>query len=435
MTSHRRVLYLALTNDVGANRVVGAMANAGLDCAVLSPPDFYSARSGMISRHFPLPRQRGLWLAMLAVTGALERTIADWAPDWIVPLDDMASWQLRSLVVGRRASAALHRLIVRSLGSEHGYCAALSRTKLLDLAAASGVRVPQNIAVRDTSEAIQAATAIGYPLMFKLEHTCGGAGVFAIRNPAELKSAMTSVGLDGAPSLQRLRTAAKQLVWSRANLVGLEQPAAAIQSRVEGRLAIHTVAAVEGRILDGVTFSAVAVHPEPAGASTVLRPIDHPEMAAAAVTLVSATEISGFASFDFLIAPDNSATLIEMNARPVGSVHLGSRLGHDVCGAMAAHIKGHRLPPQNHDPMPDMEIALFPKELERDPCSPRLAAGSGCHHDIPWEDMPVIAAYLEGLAKLHPTRMAEIRAQLRQQPPTPTAKADTKSTRSKLVDA
>ncbi len=414
MTAPARILFLALTNDVGANRVVGAMAAAGLDCGVMSPPGFFSAASAFASATFTLPQQRGLWLAMPVVARRLAAVMDSWRPDWIIPLDDMATWQLRSLAVGRRVRADVARLIITSLGDPNGYRAAVSRGDLLDLASRLGVRVPRSRAASSIHEAIAHAAGIGYPLMLKLEHTCGGAGVQRIDDAEQLIGAMQAAGLGTGHAAKKLRTMAKLLVWRAAGLTDLDAAPAGVQACVEGRLALRTVAAVEGRVLAGVNFSAVSVHPEPTGASTVLRPIDHPEMERAAAKIVKALGASGLLSFDFLISPkDNSAALIEMNARPVGSAHLGARIGHDVCGALAAHIAGRPIPTETTASVPDLEIALFPKELERDPASVRLAPGSAVLHDVPWDDAPVIAAYRDWLAARHPTRMAEIDRQLR----------------------
>ena len=417
MTHTPRVLFLALTNDVGANRVVGAMAASGMTCGVVSPPGFYSARSALVSRHFRLPRQPGLWLGMLAVARRLEQAAAAWRPDWIIPLDDMASWQLRSLATAAGTSTELRNLIVTSLGDVSGYRAAVSRADLLTLAVKLGVRVPRSLPAGSVAEAVAGAAVIGYPLMLKFEHTCGGAGVLRIETQDALIDALQTAGLGPERSLKALRIATKRLVWRRAGLVGLDSPAAGVQAVVEGKLALRTVAAVGGRVLAGVNFAAVAVHPEPTGASTVLKPIDHPEMEQATAKIIARLGASGLLSFDFLLsAHDNSASLIEMNGRPVGSAHLGARVGHDVCGALAAHIAGRPLPADAHTAVPDMEIALFPKELERDPASSRLAPGSGVLHDVPWEDPPVVAAYRERLRRLHPLRMVEIDRALSMRP-------------------
>jgi biotin carboxylase len=412
-----RVLFLALTNDVGANRVVAAMAATGLETAVVSPPGFYSARVSANSRHFPLPKQRGFWLAMLSVARRLEKAVAEWRPDWVIPLDDMASWQLRSLALAPGTSPALCKVITTSLGDVAGYNAAVSRAELLRVAAELGVRVPQSLPVFSIADAQVCAAQIGYPLMLKFEHTCGGAGVVPIATPEALAVAMRAAGLGSHRDFKRLRTAAKLFVWRRAGLKGLDAPPAGLQAMVTGQLAMRTVAAVGGRVLAGVNFAALHVHPQPTGASTVIRPIEHPEMERATAKIVAQLGASGFLSFDFLLShEDSGAFLIEMNGRPVGSVHLGARIGHDVCGALAAYISGRPIAARHHTLVPDLKIALFPKELERDPSSAYLRPSPGILHDVPWDDPLVVAAYMEWLRRVHPDRIGEIECLLARAP-------------------
>jgi ATP-grasp domain len=74
----------------------------------------------------------------------------------------------------------------------------------------------------------------------------------------------------------------------------------------------------------GVSLLAECVNPDPFGPSTVVRYLDHPEMEATATRLVAALGLSGFASFDFVIAEDGGgAFLIELNPRTIGTIHLG----------------------------------------------------------------------------------------------------------------
>jgi Carbamoyl-phosphate synthase L chain, ATP binding domain len=92
---------------------------------------------------------------------------------------------------------------------------------------------------------------------------------------------------------------------------------------------------------DGVTIARdpECVNPDPFGPSTVVRYLDHPEMEATATRLVAALGLSGFASFDFVIAEDGGgAFLIELNPRTIGTIHLGRLFGHDLCGAFARHL-------------------------------------------------------------------------------------------------
>ena len=53
-------------------------------------------------------------------------------------------------------------------------------------------------------------------------------------------------------------------------------------------------------------------------------------------------------------------------------------------------------------------IALFPNELERDPESAWLRAGSGVLHDVLWDDPAVFETYYNRLLWRHPARTAKI---------------------------
>src|SRR5262249_39148220 len=155
----------------------GALANNGALCATLSPRGFYSARTRDCSFHFPLPGNHGMWLGTLAAHSGLERATRIWAPDALVPLDDVAAWLLRGLAIGKKASPQLRNLILRSIGSPSGYQACISRLDLMRTAASLRIRTPKFFEAVDTASACKAADALGYPVVMKSEFTCGGHGV------------------------------------------------------------------------------------------------------------------------------------------------------------------------------------------------------------------------------------------------------------------
>ena len=170
-----------------------------------------------------------------------------------------------------------------------------------------------------------------------------------------------------------------------------------------GKLALRTVACREGRILAGITFAAEQLDPPTTGSSTVLHRIDHPEIDEAVRLITKVLGCSGFLSFDFLVSPDGSASLIELNARPVGSGHLGVRFGHDVYGGWLAQFAGFdSKKPEAPVLDPARMIALFPKEMQRDPASACLSPGAAHLHDIPWHEPHVLAAYRDRLVRRHP---------------------------------
>lgn len=416
MSHQPRILFVTLSDDVGSERIVSEMARRGAACAVLGRPGSVASRCRGVALRSALPGHGGLWAAALGVARRAEALASAWRPDAVVPLDDMAAQVLRDLAVLPRTIPALRCLLEASLGAPSRYGIASCRGQLIETAAALGLRVPAQRRLDDPSGAAAAALALGYPLMLKRENTCGGSGVTLVRDPAGLAAAVEAAGR---------KARAKRAV---RRLFGFRPSAGApltLQAHVAGDLAMRTVACRAGRVLDGVSFLAEALDPPVTGSSTAVRWIDHPEMDEAARRLVAALTCSGFVSFDFILAEDGSAHLIEMNARPVGSGHLGARFGHDVYGRWLAQFPGWQdaAPVASLAP-PPRRVALFPKEMARDPDSPLLAPGADALHDVPWDEPDVLAAYRDRLARRHPGRASGFARGLTPGGPAPVPRAD-----------
>ncbi len=394
-----RIAFLTLTNDDGSDRIVSHMGREGAECAVIGPGNAFAARSRAVSCHAVLPSRGGAWVAARFAQRRIEALAATFAPDLVVPLDDMASHLLRGIAEARRTGESLRTLIARSLGRPEGYAVASSRERIIALAARLGIPTPAQRAAVDRAGAIEAAAALGYPVVLKREQSCGGKGVAVAEDAEALQTAFRSAE----------RTALlKRTVQLALGLGGGASGSLTLQAFVPGTLAMHTVACVDGRVLDGVSFGAERLHPATVGSSTMLRPLDHPAMAAAAGRLVAALGCSGFVSFDFMLTETGEALLIEMNPRPIASGHLGRLVGHDIYGAMAAHLRGRPAPRSPGRTNATGSIALFPKELDRDPRGLCFAAGSGVLHDVPWDEPAVLAAYRDRLLAAHPAHAPAI---------------------------
>lgn len=394
-----RILFLTLTDDTGSERIVSEMGRLGAACGVMGRPGTLASLSRRVSFHHRLPSHGGAWMAALGIRRGLASVMAAWRPDAVVPLDDMAAALLRDVAGAPRTSAALRDLLERSLGSPAHYVTVCSRERLIDAAGALGIRTPAQHAVRGSQAAADAATGIGFPLMLKREGTCGGSGVAMVRDAAELARALRA-----ASRKAQVKRTLRGLFGFRPDREGA---ALTLQAHVTGRLAMRTVACQQGRVLEGMSFVADQLDPPVTGSSTVLRPLDHPEMSAAALQVVAALGLSGFASFDFILTPDDRAFLIEMNARPVGSGHLAPLFGHDLYRAWLSGLSGSvdRVAPVAVSP--PRAVALFPKELGRDPASPHIASADVLH-DVPGDEPLIIEAYRARLLARHPDAGVQI---------------------------
>ena len=406
MSNNRpRIVFLTLSDDIGSERIVSEMGRQGAACAVLGQPGcLASLCRDVIPYH--LPGYAGTWAAAVAVPRRLEALVADWRPNAVVPIDDLSAQLLRDLATAKRTSLELRKLLYASLGDPDQYRTVCSRGRLIELAASLGIRTPGQRSVIDLQAAKAAATELAYPVLLKREQTCGGRGVTLVDDEDSLSRAFRSAD----------RTA-KAKRWAR-RLVGLAtsgDPPLTLQAHVPGALALRTVACREGRVLDGITFEAERLDPPMTGSSTVIRRIDDPEIDAAVRLLVATLGCSGFVSFDFLTSSSGPSTLIELNARTVGSGHLGVRFGHDIYGRWLAQFPG--MPGRGTDPAridPARPIALFPKEMQRDPASACLSPDAVHFHDVPWDEPRVVTAYRNRLIRQHPAQANLIARRLEQ---------------------
>ena len=403
-----RILFVALVNDIGTDRLPAALAAAGASCGVLSPPGFYCAAPRGVRRWFPMPANRGLWLAVPFLRQRLESASREWNADLIVPLDNIAAQCLRVLAVSPSITPHLRILLERSFGSPTGYHAVVSRSGLMQVASQLGVHLPGFCVSWDTAELLARAQEWGFPVVLKCENTCGGHGVTIARTAEELRAAVDA--LHSGSIVRRTRRALGRGLWRLSGFGGTNGAPPLLQSFMPGVPAMRTVSTWQGQVLDGVSFVAEKTHPAPTGPSTMVRYVENAEMADTARRLVAALGCSGFMSFDFMLdEATGRAALIEANPRPIGTSYLGRLFGHDPCAPLIACLTGE--PARQVQPplrRPEV-IALFPKEIERDPKNLRRLRADGVHHDVPSDEPDVIAMYLARMGRIHPKDMPAIK--------------------------
>src|SRR5579871_2441545 len=137
-----RILFVALVNNVGTERVISEMARQGVLCALISPHDFYCAKTQAVTRHFSIPGLSSVWLRALFVHHQLEAAALNWRAQLVLPLDDVAAWLLRSFAVDAAIDPTLRDLLVASFGLPKGYAASVNRLHFMEVASRLGVRKP-----------------------------------------------------------------------------------------------------------------------------------------------------------------------------------------------------------------------------------------------------------------------------------------------------
>jgi hypothetical protein len=323
----------------------------------------------------------------LAPLSALRRAISRHRPDLIIPCDDRARDHLDRV---HRTDAALRPVIERSLGRPAGYGAALSRTGLMEVAAASGLRVPAHRGLRDAAELAAWCAAQAPPWVLKADHSWGGQGVRLV------------AGAPAAEAVFRLMDRPPSLRQMLGGLLGRHDPFAfrdwldrrpavlSVQRHIRGRPANCAIACWDGEMLGGIAVE-VEETLHPTGPSAVIRRSRNPAMLEAAGAIVAALGMSGLVGFDFIIeAGTGVAWLIEMNPRATPICHLALGPGADLVAPLAARLTGR--PPATRPAVTEAEtIALFPNVVGADPASPALRRG---YHDVPWEEPELVRALL-----------------------------------------
>lgn len=389
-------------NDTGSDRIVAAFAHRGAETGVLGHKTSYAAASKFAHRVFPMQHPGSRWWSNLRIGACLRSIVTRWQPDLVIPLDDLAARTLRDPRILRQSDEATAALIERSFGRSAFREAACSRKLVSEAAEQLGIHVPPHAGATRFAALESQAAAFGYPVVLKRDHTCGGFGVTIVGGHADLRPAFRRANRKAI--LKRL------MAW----IPGFGLPrddAITIQKHIDGPMAFRIVACRDGRVLDGINFLAEQTHPGRTGASTVVRPLDSDAMDKATGKLVGALGCSGFVSVDFILGHDGNAYLIELNARPPASGHLGALYGHDIYQALLSSLDPVRVAQTAPAVPAPASIALFPRELDRDPRG-QFADRSSLHHDIPWDDPGVLELYKQWLQRRHPAHRGHLHALL-----------------------
>ena len=315
--------------------------------------------------------------------------------DLIVPSDDLARWSLHRVYEGGvragAGGAAVCLSIERSIGPSASFGIVESRARLAGLAQQLGVRVPATSLAATRPDVLGWTRQHGLPAVLKADLTSGGRGVRFASTATEAEAAWDALTAPPSPA----RAIKRALINRDRNYLrpclARTRSVVSIQPFVAGRDANSTVACWKGRVLGSVSV-AVLQTLDRHGPASVVRIIDHPEMAHAVETIVSHLGLSGLVGFDFMLDDHTGhATLIELNPRATQMGHLALGKGRDPVGSLVAALSDtpHREPEAvtSND-----TLALFPQEWQRDPRSTFLRTA---YHDVPWDQPSLVRAATE----------------------------------------
>lgn len=240
-------------------------------------------------------------------------------PDYVVPADDRAIWQLHALA----ASHPQHRdLIVRSLGDARSFAVVRSRMSLLSLADSLGIATPATVRLESKQDAEDRAASLSYPAIVKLDGTNGGRGVAVVANAQELSDAYCR--LSRSPSVfsnvKRRLVDKDTLAFYRPGRLCPQE--VSLQSFVAGTPANAMYACFEGKLLATMQVRTVCAQ-HATGAALVVERINDARIEDAGRKLIEALSLSGFLGLDFILERGSGQPhLLELNPRATQLGHL-----------------------------------------------------------------------------------------------------------------
>jgi hypothetical protein len=379
-----KVLIIAIDRErTGLARLPKALKEAGFEVGILCFSNSFLAKTIHVDKSFFFTNGKS-WFKLLA--SLLEAM--DWQPEFLIPGDEIAINFLLYVVELAKSHPELAptpvlALINLSLGKPERLKSILLKDVAQGIVNKLGMRVPNDQVADTIEEALQFADTHGYPVVLKKDFAWNGMGVKICHQESELLQAWGKFRIKQPNRIKEyLRSLLKRDWYPKTQHLS-------IQEHISGQPAMYCLVAWAGEVVTGFAAIAERTHPGSTGPSSVVRFINHPEMAATASALIAHASFTGFAGLDFMISTaDNQAYFLECNPRPIPIAHLGSIINNDLCIALHHKLHGQTLilPP---DLIDNQTVAFFPNEWRRDPKSPWLTEA---YHDVPWDDIPLFEA-------------------------------------------
>jgi carbamoylphosphate synthase large subunit len=388
-----KILVATTVHWASSTQLCLALAEAGLAVTVLAPQGHaLHGHRGMHSRQ--LGRTFGAALRLL------KEEIAQLQPAIVVPGDEGAIELLREAA----RDGAIAGLVERSIAAPAAFHVAASKSRLIDLARALGLLVPETRPIVGWKHLRSLLADAPLPAVLKLDAGFGGLGVRIVRSRGEALAAYRSLRED-AGWWSALKRSLRQLDLHPMHALLQKPRSIALQAYVAGRPANRAVFCRDGKVLAGLSVEAIETTND-TGPATVVRVLDHPAMAEAAQRIVGQLGLTGLVGFDFVLeAASGRAFLLEMNLRPTQICHLARDAESDMIGALARAL-GAAPAVRALPNFTGAIVALFPQERWRDPESPHLATA---FHDVPSRAPEIIRAYRRPVAPGQPDWLDRLR--------------------------
>ena len=346
-------------------RLPRVLRRAGARVVALSPRAWPLAQTRFVDEVIDAPP------AVDAFVEAMRDHLGRTRYDWILIVDD----PLLAALAARRAEPWLDGLL--TIATAHPWSRALaSKAAFCELAAAAGLPVPASRSCSTIDDARAAADAIGLPIMLKTSGGFAGLGVKLVRERRELDASFAAL-VDGAPVVA--------------------------QRFVEGPIGNTVVLFDRGLPICWMSAFKVRTWPGPFGPSSARQFMSHADVEPIIRTVGARSGYHGFCAVDWVLDREGRLQLIELNARPVPAIHMGSLAGVDFSRAVRELLAGT---PRVQAPRPRARrvVPMFPEDVWRAASEDSLSLAAwlpwpGRFTDVPWHDPPLLLHHLHRFAQ------------------------------------
>jgi predicted ATP-grasp superfamily ATP-dependent carboligase len=364
MPSRPEVLLVCASDWTAPARLPRVLAAAGARVSALCAPGRALAATRFVHQVIEAPLALGDFIETL-------RTHLDaQAYDWVLIADDPLLEALRV----RRHEPWLAAIL--PIPGTHPWSAAIaSKADFCRLAGAAGLPQPPSRVCLTLADARAAAAAIGLPLVLKESAGFAGLGVRLVRTEAELDAAFGA--LEGGLPL-------------------------VAQRFVDGPVGNTVFLMDRGRPVCWMSAFKARTYAGPFGPSSARRFMAHDDVEPLLERFGACSGYHGLGALDWVLDAHGRLVLIELNARPVPTIHMGPRAGVDFARAVRQLLAGRTEVQRPPAPTSDGAYAMFPEDLWRAACEKQLRLGEwlsprGGLADLPWHDPPLLLYHVRGL--------------------------------------
>ena len=346
-------------------RLPRVLARAGARVVAFCPRAWPLAQTRFVDDVIDAPPE------LAAYVEALRDHLADSAYDWVLVVDD----PLLEALAARRAEPWLDGIL--PIAAAHPWSSVLaSKAAFCMLAADAGLPIPASRTCWSRADVRTAAAAIGLPLILKTSGGFAGLGVRLVRDAHELDASFAALA-DGLPVVA--------------------------QRFIEGAIGNTVVLFDRGVPICWMSAFKVRTWPGPFGPSSARQFMTHADVEPLIRAVGARSGYHGFCALDWVLDAHDRLQIIELNARPVPTIHMGALAGVDFSRAVRELLAGVPCV-QSPRPRARRVVPMFPEDVWRAASEHSLSLAAwlpwpGRFTDVPWHDPPLLLHHLRRFAQ------------------------------------